>query len=235
MPEIECKACQPGGFERLRSGFCQDLGVCPMVTTVERFRKPVSWVSGMIAVFMIIFSSPKSADSLFYEFAEIIGLAFIIIATLGRIWSSLHIVGSKNSVLCDIGPYSACRNPLYVFSFIGMMGLFMVSDALILLPPFALLFAVYYSLVVKAEENRLVALFGQSFREYCSRTPRFWPQFANYRPGGEVTINLVVFYKRIIDSMWFLWIFLGMRVLEMVKHAHFGGHGIIPILVHPPF
>ncbi|MBF0146985.1 MAG: isoprenylcysteine carboxylmethyltransferase family protein [Magnetococcales bacterium] len=201
-----------------------------MVTIIERFRKPVSWVFGIMSAFLIVFSLSNHATSMYFELAELAGLVLIIIATLGRIWSSLHIVGSKNSVLCDIGPYSMCRNPLYVFSFLGMIGIILVSGILILLPPSIILFTVYYGFVVRKEEERLLSLFGLNFQNYCSKTPRLLFRLSNYRPGGAVTVNLELIQKRIIDAMWFLWLYFILEILEIFKNTH-----VVPILLHTPF
>lgn len=206
-----------------------------MVTVVERLRKPISWLSGTVGTFMVVFSAPSNPAGVFYEWIKILGLALIIAALLGRIWSNLHIVGSKNSILCAIGPYSLCRNPLYVFSFIGMIGILLATKTLILLLPLMVLFFVYYNWVVNAEEGRLRALFGERFDEYCRATPRFFPRFSNYRPAGEITVNLALIFRRITDSMWFLWIFMLLEILDLLKHTTINGHSLIPILVHTPF
>lgn len=55
---------------------------------------------------------------------ETISLLLIVIATVGRsTWSSLYISGDKeHRAVCE-GPYAILRNPLYMFSFVGVFGL----------------------------------------------------------------------------------------------------------------
>jgi len=206
-----------------------------MVTAVERLRKPMSWLSGGIGAFMAIFSAPPNPSAVFYEWMEILGLALIIAALLGRIWSNLHIVGSKNTVLYHLGPYSLCRNPLYVSSFLGMIGVLLATKTPLLLPPLILWFMIYYRWTVNAEERRLRALFGEHFDTYCRVTPRFFPRFSNYRPAGEITVELALIFRRVADSMWFLWIFMILEIIDLLKHTTLNGHDLIPILVQTPF
>ncbi len=48
---------------------------------------------------------------------DIIGFVFIVMAGVGRIWSSAYISGFKNGKVVKDGAYSLMRNPLYFFSF----------------------------------------------------------------------------------------------------------------------
>lgn len=50
---------------------------------------------------------------------EHLGLIAIMICIFGRASCSLYIGGRKKQEIVSNGPYSLCRNPLYVFSFIG--------------------------------------------------------------------------------------------------------------------
>jgi len=71
------------------------------------------------------------------------------------------------------GIFAHCRNPLYVGNLLALTGLLVIHNAavayLIGIPFFAL---AYWS-IVAAEEDFLVRRFGDAYRDYCRRVPRF--------------------------------------------------------------
>jgi len=50
------------------------------------------------------------------------GILLAGVGALGRLWCSLYIGGRKTHELVSAGPYGWCRNPLYLFSLIGALG-----------------------------------------------------------------------------------------------------------------
>ena len=98
---------------------------------------------------------PKDPVDLFIEWT---GFIFLIIATLGRLWCSIYIGGYKNNRVINEGPYSIVRNPLYIFSFLGGIGLGLAAENLLVLSLVILLFIIYYPSVVYREEKDLEAL-----------------------------------------------------------------------------
>lgn len=54
---------------------------------------------------------------------EVAGLVLRFTAILGWLWNILYIGYQKNSRLITDGPHSISRNPLYLFSLIGVTGI----------------------------------------------------------------------------------------------------------------
>lgn len=52
---------------------------------------------------------------------EVLSFVFLLVAALGRVWTSAYISGRKNHELVVNGPYSLTRNPLYFFSFFAYL------------------------------------------------------------------------------------------------------------------
>ncbi|PLX82381.1 MAG: isoprenylcysteine carboxylmethyltransferase family protein [Desulfuromonas sp.] len=102
-----------------------------------------------------------------------IGLFFVGIGSLGRMWCSLYIASYKNKKLVTKGPYSLCRNPLYLFSAIGLIGIGCTTETFTFPAALILLFALYYPVVISGEERRLKKIFGADFEEYTKKCRLF--------------------------------------------------------------
>jgi protein-S-isoprenylcysteine O-methyltransferase Ste14 len=108
-----------------------------------------------------------------HETKSVVGLGLILAGLAIRSWAAgiLH----KGSQLTTVGPYAIIRNPLYLGSFMMMVGFGTLIDQWqiwIALTPFLVLF-VY---AVKAEERLLAERFGQAWIDYEKCTPRFIPR-----------------------------------------------------------
>jgi protein-S-isoprenylcysteine O-methyltransferase Ste14 len=139
---------------------------------------------------MIWFASPTPA-SMAAGFAIVLfgeGIRFWGVSFVGAETRTTGTVGG--TYLVTNGPFAYVRNPLYVgnmllYAGIGIMSLALFPGLLIL----ALVwFGVQYSLIVAREEEYLAKRFGDEFREYVRRVPRFVPRltpFASSRPAPK--------------------------------------------------
>lgn len=102
----------------------------------------------------------------------IAGFAWMLV-TMRRARTPIHNARTSTA-LVESGPFRFSRNPMYVFGSVAYGGL-----ALILVEPWslALLGAVvavtHYGVVVK-EEEYLERRFGDPYRRYKARVPRYW-------------------------------------------------------------
>lgn len=95
------------------------------------------------------------------------GLAFYLSFSLG--WKNAH---GQACGLVTSGWYGVSRNPVYVVSMVGMMGWAAFVGSLyvsILL----LLWSVLYIVAPFVEEPWLIKTYGDEYRDYQSRVPRF--------------------------------------------------------------
>jgi hypothetical protein len=158
-----------------------------------------------------------------------LGFIMVVITTLGRIWCFVYISGYKDDRLVQYGPYSLVRNPLYVFSFIGTIGLGFASENLLVLALMVILFSVFYPSVIDEEESSLMALYGKSFEAYRDKTPRWIPDFKHFTESEEYTVKPRIFVKAMLESMWFLLFFMILQVIENFHHM-----GILPVFLKIP-
>ena len=134
------------------------------------------------------FSSPKALISevnkfFFYESPTksmlllFFGILCVGVGVMGRIWCSLFISGYKNNKLVTFGPYSMCRNPLYFFSLIGVIGVAMTTQTF-MIPLFVIiLFAFYYPYVIQNEQIFLLSAYKDEYVEYIKNVPSFFPNY----------------------------------------------------------
>lgn len=146
------------------------------------------------------------------------------IAAVGRLWCSIYISGYKKDTLITTGPYSICRNPLYLFSLIGAVGVGLATRTITVPVSVCVLFFMYYPFVIKREEGRLKGLHGGEFMRYCEATPRFFPRISSYREPEEYTIKPAFLRGRFLDSLWFVWLTGLLGLVDSLHH-----HGIVPV------
>jgi protein-S-isoprenylcysteine O-methyltransferase Ste14 len=155
----------------------------------------------------------------------IIGMLFVAIASLGRLWCSLYVAGRKTNFLIIEGPYSISRNPLYFFSLIGAIGVGLASETILIPTIVAAAFAAYYPFVIRNEENKLQAKHGKRFEEYVTAVPRFFPRMSKFTEPQEYIVKPIIFRKHIFSALWFIWL---IGILELVEELH--EIGIIPVM-----
>jgi len=132
------------------------------------------------------------------------GVTLAMTGCLGRLWSGLFIAGYKSRELITCGPYALCRNPLYFFSAIGLIGIGLMACTLTVPLVFAVAFAVYYPTIIASEEVRLQGRHGAAFEDYCRTTPAFWPRFRAYHEPETYLIHLQPLRRNFVDAAWFV-------------------------------
>jgi len=187
------------------------------VSISERLRKPVSALLGLALVGYLIFSRPMHFAELPSEVLELIGFGMIFVAALGRVWCAVFINGRKNRELCTGGPYALCRNPLYFFSLLGLVGVCFAAQSLSGGLIAATLFLLYYHFVIGSEEKRLHSLFGPAFEQYCQTTPRLWPHLSKGDPPVLLAVDSRLFLRSLNEVVWFLFSIIAVEAIEFLK------------------
>lgn len=188
-------------------------------------------ISKFFAVFLILlicFSgsrwsthAPEMGSFLFLGGCLLMGVGVI-----GRMWCSVYIAGFKNKCLITRGPYSMCRNPLYLFSSIGAAGIGLGTETFSI--PLLILsaFAMYYPFVIKNEQETLIRNFSSQYYRYSRHTPIFFPRFSLLTEPQNYEINPIKIKRDLLSVVWFIWIF-GMVALMVKMHQT----GILPTLI----
>lgn len=146
-----------------------------------------------------------------------IGIILVGIASLGRLWCSLYIAGYKTGTLVTVGPYSMCRNPLYFFSLLGMIGVGLSTETLSIPLLVLMAFAIYYPGIIKNEEAELEKRHGEQFEIYRSKTPAFFPKISLLAEPQEYIVKPIIFKRHIFSALWFIWL---VGFAELIEDLH---------------
>jgi len=174
-------------------------------------------------------SSTWSAGDTAHESIEILGFILIAICVLGRTWSTHYIGGKKKTELVDVGPYSMCRNPLYVFTLIGAAGMGFTTGAATYGIVFGLVCFVIFDQVIRREETFLADAFGAPFQRYLATVPRWMPRLSLWADVDEIVVRPKLILITFRDACLLLLAFPYFEGIEYLQ-----GAGILPVLAQLP-
>jgi len=175
----------------------------------------------VFATLVITLNGWQEAAPMVENLLSLVGWGLVAIGVTGRTWCGSYISGHKTTTLVVEGPYSICRNPLYFFSFVGGLGVMLMTETMLLPILFMVLFWSYYPQVIAREEGTLARLHGATFEAYCSRVPRFWPSFSSYSEPASYMIAAAKFRKHLGQAGWFV---MAGGVIEFIEGMHISGY-----------
>ena len=177
----------------------------------------ISRIFAFIFLLIFFFSEPALENTGWEALLFLFGLILVGIATVGRLWCSLYISGRKSSRLVIHGPYSVSRNPLYFFSFLGVIGLGLATEIITLALFLSFSFLLSYRLVIHSEERFLENTFGDSYRSYCATVPRFLPKWSQHIELGTLEVAPKIFLRSVYEALWFAGLVGLLEFLEGMK------------------
>lgn len=137
-----------------------------------------------LAVIALWFSRPVPRSILVGAVVGMVGLLLRAYAA-----GYLH----KQEVLTVTGPYAYTRNPLYLGSAILALAGAIAMGSWISATVLAFYFVIFYSMVMRREENELHMHHGPAFEEYARAVPLFLPRLRPAklmkRSAGSFSLN----------------------------------------------
>lgn len=212
------------------AGIVSEPPVSDTLSRVQRRRRHFAQGSGLLLLVVLLFTEAMwPTETFLHESLEMLGYALIMICIAGRTWCALYIGGRKKKVLVDQGPYSVSRNPLYLFSVIGGLGVGLQAGNLVTGLVLALFVFMLFSVVIAQEENFLKGRFPEEFTAYAAIVPRWGPRLANWHSDLELTVQPRLVLVTFRDALWFLVSIPLLEVIEMLQAA-----GWLPVLLRLP-
>jgi protein-S-isoprenylcysteine O-methyltransferase Ste14 len=127
------------------------------------------------------------------------GLVVAVVGIALRIWSAGYI--EKNNRLATGGPYSLCRNPLYLGSFTFGAGSCIAIHVWWLLPVYAAGFALFYWPTILNEQRFLSKKFGDDYADFRRRTPSFIPYKIVRGGTGQFSLEIAKVNREHLHAM----------------------------------
>jgi protein-S-isoprenylcysteine O-methyltransferase Ste14 len=162
----------------------------------------------LVAAFVLVLVA-EPTPMLLYAGAAIMAAAHVL-----RLVCSGYL--DKDARLITAGPFSCCRNPLYVGNFLVVIAFALMSGRLIALPIMLMFWLLTHAPTVACEEEILREKFGDKFEDYCRGVPRWLPSRRAWQGEGEFR------WSRVIENAEHLniisaWLLAAMFFVEMVR------------------
>ncbi len=189
-----------------------------MATALNKSRIRDSRLIALLCVALFIFThSLANSSSYKHEALDFIGYLLITTCALGRVYTTAFLGGHKNTELITYGPFSMVRNPLYIFSWLGVLGISLASmrPAIMIIAP--LFIGIIYYLLIRREEKFLRGKFGKNYTIYENTTPRVIPDFRLYKSPDYVPMSPDRLLSSVRDAIWW---FLPLPIFEFLETFH---------------
>lgn len=157
------------------------------MTVGERFFKIRGYTPIPFLIVAVICANPTL-------YLVVAGVILILVGEALRVWG-VSYAGSATRTrqagapfLVTNGPFAHFRNPLYVGNILIYVGAIILSGAW--LPYLAIIvffvFLIQYIFIIKHEEEKLVELFANEYKEYRNSVPKFIPRLSAYENRTDV-------------------------------------------------
>jgi protein-S-isoprenylcysteine O-methyltransferase Ste14 len=169
---------------------------------VQRSRKwAFAAAAVVVAAICPFLRSYWPSGTLLHEGIEALGVVLIGVAVIGRAWCTLYIGGRKAEEVVRDGPYSVSRNPLYMFSFLAVLGAGMQTGSIVFGAILAFVSFLILRPVIAREEEVLESRFG--------------PRLGAWTDAHMLHVSPALFWRTIADGALF---FLTIPLLELLEH-----------------
>ncbi|HET7850005.1 MAG TPA: isoprenylcysteine carboxylmethyltransferase family protein [Pseudolabrys sp.] len=159
-----------------------------------------------------------------HECIEWMGVVLIVTCILGRTWCQLYIGGRKHIELVTQGPYSVSRNPLYLFSIVGALGIGAQFGSLTVALVCGIFAWAVFLWTAWREEAAMLEQFHDEYRRYLERVPRFMPRLAMWESPTTLLVHPRTIVTTFLDALLFL---VAIPLVELFEYLH--DTGLLPL------
>jgi protein-S-isoprenylcysteine O-methyltransferase Ste14 len=191
----------------------------PLARLFSQHRIKVSRVFGFAFVAALLATGSVWQGTWVGRAMFLAGIVLAAVGMVGRIWCLTYSSGYKSSELVTQGPYSVSRNPLYFFSFVGLVGIGLATETFTLTLALIAFFALVYPAVIAGEEEFLRGKFGQAYADYCARVPRFFPDRSLFVEPESYTVQPRTLRRSLGGVVWFIGLPVVVQILVSLRTA----------------
>ncbi|HBP30946.1 MAG: methyltransferase family protein [Advenella sp.] len=198
------------------------------LSRVQRLRRVLLVAAALVTVALSLFTESAWRNvTLMHDLIQTVGLVLILCGALGRIWSSLYLNGRKNTELMTHGPYSVTRNPLYMFSIMGVTGMGLLSGSVLTGLISGGLIYLVFNWVIAQEEDTLQMIFGAPYSNYKQHVPRLGITLRHWNNPAHLEISMKALGRTVREALYFL---LAGPFFILLNYLH--KDAILPVLAH---
>lgn len=141
---------------------------------MKYIREPVRLRVHLGYLLMIVITLTSTPVNPLFE----IGTALIFTGVIIRAWASGIV--KKDEELATEGPYSLCRNPLYVGNILIGFGFCFINTQLWSFLVLIVYLAIFYTLAIRKETRKMEDFFPEEFEDYREHVPMLIPRLTPY-------------------------------------------------------
>jgi len=182
------------------------------------FRGTIGGIAIGIFTAIALFSTPELSEGTWWDVVtDGFAWAAMVVGIGLRFWSTLFLAGRKETAVVSDGPYSICRNPLYLGSFFIAIsaGLFLESVTFTIGVGLSIIF--YMLATVPAEERYLKSVLGKEYEDYLKRVPSFIPNFSLYREPKKLEVDLIGLKNEALRAGRWIWLPIFTEAIAMLR------------------
>ena len=185
--------------------------------STSRLRITVALLTVVLA--LVAVSERGWATGLAGEALQLIGLACIACAALGRVWASVFIAGYKDASLVQSGPYAALRHPLYALSLLAAVGVGLTTRSVAITLGLVVALGAIHAAAARREDALLGARHGAAFEEYRRAVRGFLPRWSAYEVPERLEVRPRVLWKSFLDAGSLLGYYTLLRLADALQLA----------------
>ncbi len=188
-----------------------------MTTSASTPRIMLTQALYLLVLALVAASDGRSLQGSTALLVQSAGFLLVVLAVLGRLWTTLFIAGKKDQQLVRDGPYSACRHPLYVCSVIAALGIGLTTRSVVLVVTLPLIVGAIAAIAGRREDVALLKLHGQAWLAYRDAVPAFWPAWSMRRTPDRVSVPPKIYCKAFLDAASFLALWLSVLLIDNLR------------------
>src|ERR1051326_5514051 len=170
------------------------------------------------AVVITMLSAPPASEASWLDLiADTFGWSLFLAGAALRLWATLYIGARKRQVVVSDGPYSVCRNPLYLGSFLIALSIGLFMESLVCTAAVLVAGAAYAFVTIPAEERVLRYRLGDEYVRYSERVPRFWPRFSQFQTPEVIEVKVKGLKLECARAVRWIWLPLLLEALAYLR------------------